>query len=248
VVNGKKITVVIPCRNEEKIIAQTIKNVPDYVDEIIVVDNGSTDNTVAAAKAAGARVLTDKRTQNGIGYGYAIMKGLYYSTGDIIFTMDGDDTYPSYQIRGIVDYMDFNNLDFVTCCRIPLKHTKAISRIRRFGIHVLNFEVFLLYGVSLRDILTGMWVMRREIVPMLDLRMGDWNLSPEVKISAFTNPKIKFDEYHIDHFERGQEPSKQSIWRTGMSHLLYILKRRFTQDINYRVRSDLRVTERSSDQ
>jgi glycosyltransferase involved in cell wall biosynthesis len=242
VVDGKKITVVIPCRNEEKIIAQTVKNVPDYVDEIIVVDNGSTDNTVEVAKAAGARVFTDKRALNGIGYGYAHMKGLYYATGDIIFAMDGDDTYPSYQIRGIVDYMEFNKLDFVTCCRLPLKHIKAISKTRRLGINILNLEVFLLYGVSLRDILTGMWVMRKEIIPMLDLQMGDWNLSPEVKISAFANPRIRFDEYHIDHFERGKEPSKQAIWKTGTSHFFYILKRRFTQDKKYRMRKDFRIT------
>lgn len=243
-VNGKKITVVIPCRNEEKIIAQTIKNIPDYVDEIIVVDNGSKDNTISVAKAAGVRVLTDTRTQNGIGYGYAIMQGLYFATGDLIFTMDGDDTYPSYQIRGIVDYMDFNDLDFVSCCRLPLKNSKAISKLRRLGIYILNFEVSLLYGVPLRDILTGMWALKKNIVHKLDLQMGDWNLSPEIKISAFVNPHVSFDEYHIDHFERGKEPSKQAIWKTGINHLTYILKRRFTQDLNYKKRANLKLRQK----
>lgn len=233
-VNGKSITVIIPCRNEEKIIAQTIKNVPDYVDEIIVVDNGSTDNTRKVAKKAGAKVLTDERTKNGIGYGCAIMKGLYYSGGDIVFTMDGDNTYPSYQIRGLVDYMDFNKLDFVSCSRLPLKNSKAISKTRQLGIRVLNFAIFLLYGVKVRDILTGMWALRSEIVPKLDLKMCDWNLSPEIKIAAFANKEIRFGEHHIDHFERLGEPSKQSIWKTGFGHLFYIIHRRFTQDKSYR--------------
>ncbi len=229
-VNGKTITVVIPCRNEEKIIARTIKNVPDYVDEIIVVDNGSSDSTVKVAEEAGAKVLTDKRTMNGIGYGYAIMKGLFFAKSDIIFTMDGDDTYPSYQIRGVVDYMDFNKLDFVSCNRLPLRHPAAISKTRRTGIYVLNLAVFILYGLRIRDVLTGMFAMRREAIPKLDLRMGDWNLSPEVKISAYVNPEVGFDEYHIDHFLREKEPSKQAIWKTGINHLMYIIKRRFTQD------------------
>ncbi len=229
-VNGKSITVIIPCRNEEKIIARTIKNIPDYVDEIIVVDNGSTDKTREVAKKAGAKVLTDERTKNGVGYGCAIMKGLYYSAGDIVFTIDGDNTYPSYQIRGIVDFMDFNNLDFVSCSRLPLRNPKAISETRQAGIRILNFVVRLLYGVKVHDILTGMWALRSEIVPKLDLRMCDWNLSPEIKISAFVNKEVKFGEYHIDHFERLGELSKQSIWKTGFGHLFYIIKRRFTQD------------------
>jgi glycosyltransferase involved in cell wall biosynthesis len=230
-VNDKKLSVVIPCRNEEKIIVRTISNIPNYVDEIIVVDNGSTDGSIAAAERAGARVFTDERTKGGIGYGYAIMKGMYYSKGDLVIVMDGDDTYPSYQIRGIVDYMDYNKLDMVSCTRFPLRNKKAISFIRRLGISVLNTLVLVLYGYPIKDILTGMWAIRKNAIPKLDLKMGDWNLSPEIKISAIMAPGVQFEEYYIDHFEREHEPSKQSIIKTGFGHLFYILKRKFTQDL-----------------
>ena len=63
--------------------------------------------------------------------------------------------------------------------------------------------------------------------------MGDWNLSPEVKISAITNKDVRFSEYHINHFEREKEPSKQAIWKTGVSHFKYIAFRRFTEDSKF---------------
>lgn len=226
----KKISVVIPCKNEEKGIARAIKSVPSYVDEIIVVDNGSTDNTAEVAKEAGAVVIKESRKVDGIGYGFAHITGLKYASGDFIVALDGDDTYPADSIKDIVAKMEKDNLDVVSCNRLPLKNKKAISKIRQFGIMILNIEVFLLYGRVIKDVLTGMWCVRKSAVSKLGLRMGDWNLSPEIKISAIVNKNIKFAEYHINHFERLHEPSKQAIWNTGLNHFLYILNRRFTQD------------------
>jgi glycosyltransferase involved in cell wall biosynthesis len=227
---NKKISLIIPCKNEEKIIYRTVKAVPEYVDEILVVDNGSTDNTVEEAKRAGARVIKEGRKLNGIGYGFAHITGLKHATGDYIFAMDGDDTYPSYQIADIVEKMEKDGLDFVSCNRLPLKNPEAISGTRKLGIYILNLEVAILYGKRVRDILTGMWGLRREAIPHLDLRMGDWNLSPEIKISAIFSENVRFSEFQIDHFAREKEPSKQAIWKTGFNHLFYIMKRRFTQD------------------
>ncbi len=69
------IYVIIPAYNEEKSIAKVIEAVPPhFVDEIIVVNNASTDNTAKAAKKAGATVLTESRK----GYGYACLKGIEY--------------------------------------------------------------------------------------------------------------------------------------------------------------------------
>ncbi len=227
---NKTISLIIPCKNEEKILPETIKNVPAYVDEIIVVDNGSTDNSALVAEKAGAVVVKEPRKLNGIGYGYAHIKGIETSKGDYIFAMDADDTYPSYQIKEVVDYMEDNNLDVVSCNRLPLRNSEAISKTRRLGIYVLNLEIAILYGYPIKDTLTGMWGIKRSALPKLNLRMGDWNLSPEVKIAAITNKSVAFSEYQIDHFAREKEPSKQQIWKTGMVHALYILKRRFTED------------------
>lgn len=70
----KNIKVIIPAYNEEKAIINVIKEIPEIVTEVIVVDNNSTDQTSKVAKEAGATVLFESRK----GYGYACLKGLEY--------------------------------------------------------------------------------------------------------------------------------------------------------------------------
>ena len=86
-----KIKVIIPAYNEQDSIAKVIHEIPDIVDEVIVVSNNSTDNTVQNAEQAGATVLTENQK----GYGYACLKGMEYvanqkSKPDIVVFLDGD--------------------------------------------------------------------------------------------------------------------------------------------------------------
>ena len=86
-----QISVIIPAYNEEKAIANVIKEIPKIVSEIIVVNNNSTDNTGKIAFENGATVLLEKRK----GYGYACLKGLEYISSrktkpDIVVFLDGD--------------------------------------------------------------------------------------------------------------------------------------------------------------
>ena len=84
----KKVTVVIPARNEEKHIANVIKNVSkcDLVDEILVINNNSRDKTKQVALSCGAKVVTCKK----VGKGYAMEMGIKYASGDIILFADAD--------------------------------------------------------------------------------------------------------------------------------------------------------------
>lgn len=227
---NKKISLVIPCKNEEAALYSMLCKLPSYVDEVIVVDNNSKDNTRKVAKRAGAKVIKEKRHVQGVGYGYACQTGIKKATGDIIITMDGDDTYPLDAIKETVMYLEKNKFDFVSCARFPLVQPHAISFLRQFGVKFLNLEVSILYRRRIKDILSGMWVIRRDCVDKLTIKNGDWNFSPEIKLEALSNPEINFSEYHISHSIRLNGFSKQNIWKTGFSHLTYILKRRLTQD------------------
>jgi len=207
-----------------------LQKMPSYVDEIIVIDNQSDDNTESVARLAGAKVIREKRNIDGVGYGFAHQTGMKHTTGDIIIALDGDDTYPVEAIKEIVRYMEKSGADFVSCARFPLANKSAINPTRRLGIKILNLQVSLLYGYHIKDILSGMWAMRKDVIKKLNVTNGEWNLSPEIKLSAITHSDINFSEYHIAHNIRLNGLSKQNIWKTGFNHLNYIVKRRFTVD------------------
>jgi glycosyltransferase involved in cell wall biosynthesis len=227
-VHNKKISLCIPCRNEGKHLDEVIGLVPKYVDEILIISNNSTDNTVSVAKKIGGKVkvIEDNRVLNGIGYGFAHISGIKAATGDFIVGADGDATYPLEDISKVVEYLTNNDLDFISCNRYPVKDDTEIPFKLRLGVNLLNWEIRLLYGVKIQDALSGMWVFKKEIRNELKLSMGDWNLSPQIKINAATNPKIAFAEYHISqHLRKGE--TKQNYFKTGFSHASWIFKNRF---------------------
>ncbi len=223
---GKHVSVCIPCRNEASHLDKVLAMIPEFVDETVIVSNASSDDTVAVARRLGATAYEDNRTLNGIGYGYAHMTGIENATGDIIVGIDGDGTYPIERLSDVIDHLIDNNLGFVSCNRYPLSGETKIPLTLRLGVWMLNTEVRLLYGKSIKDILSGMWVIDTSAKEELNLTMGDWNLSPEIKINAATSSTVAFDEYHIvQHHRHGS--SHQNYLKTGMSHAWWILKNRF---------------------
>lgn len=220
---NKKISVIIPCKNEEAALYSMLKNVPSVVDEVIVIDNESKDNTALVAKKMGARVIKEKKAIDGVGYGFAHQTGMRYAKGDIIVALDGDNTYPMEKIPDILLYMQKTRVDFVSCARFPLLNMKAISKLRQLGIKILNIEASILFRYPVKDILSGMWAMNSDCVKKLSANSGEWNFSPEIKLKALMHPEIRFSEYHIAHSVRYNGISKQKIWKTGFSHMFYIL-------------------------
>src|ERR1700739_4769522 len=93
---NRTITLCLPCRNEGNHIREVVKSIPAFVDEIIIISNGSKDNTVSVAKKIGGKVsvIEDNRTIDGIGYGFAHMSGIAAAKSQIIVGSDGDGTYP----------------------------------------------------------------------------------------------------------------------------------------------------------
>lgn len=224
---NKRITLCLPCRNEANHLKEVLDRVPKIVDEVIVISNKSTDDTVAVAKKLGVNAIEDNRTIDGIGYGFAHMSGIAAATGDIIVGADGDATYPIEDVQKVIDHLLDHEYDFISCNRYPLQEGTKIGLKQRLGVWMLNVEVRLLYGFKINDILSGMWVFRREVRDKLDLTMGEWNLSPQIKLNAATHPEIAFTEYSIAQHQRLGE-SHQNYFKTGFSHAMWILKNRFS--------------------
>lgn len=217
------ITLCLPCRNEGEHLRKVIKKAPKIVDEIIVISNKSTDDTVKIAKNLGVKVIEENNTIDGIGYGYAHIAGIMNAKCDLIVGADGDGTYPVENIQDVVDELLDKDLDFISCNRYPMLDGTKIPAKLRFGVWMLNSEVRVLYGIKINDILSGMWVFKKSIRNKLQLTAGDWNLSPQIKINAATNPEIKFKEYSIEQHLRWGD-SHQKYFKTGLSHAKWIFK------------------------
>jgi len=218
---GLTISVVIPCYNEEEGIKHVVENMPSHVDEIIVVDNNSTDATGEVARSLGAKVVFEPKQ----GYGYAYLAGMPTASGDIIATADGDGTYPTHCIPEMVDYLLDKGLDFVSACRFPLWNSRAMCRRNVLGNKLLTLVMNALYSSSLKDSQSGMWVFKRDCLDKMKLISGGMSFSEEIKIEAISHPEIRLGEYHIPYFERIGDP-KLFPWRDGLINLLFLFKRR----------------------
>jgi hypothetical protein len=218
-----KISVIIPTLNEEESIGHVLDKIPrdpKYEWEIIIVDGDSKDKTREIAKEKGARVIVEKRK----GYGRAYKTGFEKATGDIIVTLDGDDTYPAEKIPELVDYLIKNNLDFISCERFSKMQKGAMSLTHKFGNWVLTITTRLLFGVKIKDSQSGMWVFRREILKDLNVTSDGMPFSEEIKIEAWK--KFRCQEVPIEYRERKGEV-KLNTWKDGLRNLKFLFKKRF---------------------
>lgn len=219
-----KISVVIPCYNEEGGIARVIPSLPDFIDEIIVVDNNSSDRTADVAHSLGARVVSEKRQ----GYGCAYKAGLPSAQGDIIVTMDGDGTYPAHAISYLIDTLLIDELDFVSAARIPVQWTHCPNMIKRyFGNIALSIVTGILFGIRLRDSQSGMWVFRKNILEKIKVDSDGMPFSEEFKIRAFRHESIFAREVPVQFkYITRVGASKLNLWRDGFRNLVYLFKLR----------------------
>jgi len=149
-----KIKVIIPAYNEQDSIANVINDIPEIVEEVIVVNNNSTDNTVAYAKNAGATVLTE----NNKGYGYACLKGMDYIANledkpDIIVFLDGDySDYPEELTKLIAPIIN-QDVDFVIGSRLKqLRESGSMTPQQVFGNWLATFLMSLFFGSKFTDL------------------------------------------------------------------------------------------------
>src|SRR5207245_7052386 len=157
---SNSITVMMPCLNEDQGIEQVMRRMPEFVDQVIVVDNGSTDRTSDVARSLGAQVIREPVR----GYGRSYKKGFSSATSDLIVTLDGDHSYPPDAISYLIEAFLHLDVDFLNASRFPVRERGAMSFKHKFGNLVLSVAMSLLYFRWVRDSQSGMWVFRRSIL------------------------------------------------------------------------------------
>ena len=215
------ITVIIPCLNEEQGIDEVLTRMPAYVDEVIVVDNGSTDRTDVVARSHGAKVIREDVR----GYGRAYKKGFANSTGDVIVTLDGDHSYPVDAISYLLEAFNHHAVDFLNASRFPVRDRRAMSLKHKIGNLILSLTMSILFFRWVRDSQSGMWVFRRSILEDIRLDSDGMAFSEEIKVEALKNPAIRFAEMPVRYTSRLGEIKLQP-WRDGIANLLFLFKKR----------------------
>jgi glycosyltransferase involved in cell wall biosynthesis len=219
---GQSITVISPCLNEEQGVEQILRGMPEFVDEVIVVDNASTDRTSDVAASLGAKVIREEVR----GYGRAYKRGFASATGDLIITLDGDHSYPVDAISYLIEAFLHLDVDFLNASRFPVRDSRAMSLKHKFGNLVQSLVMSFLFFRWVRDSQSGMWVFRRSILKDIKLVSDGMAFSEEIKIEAIRNPRIRFGEISIMYSSRVGE-TKLNPWRDGIQNLAFLLKKRF---------------------
>jgi len=218
------ITVVIPCLNEEQGIEQVLQRIPDFVDETVVVDNGSTDRTADVARSFGAQVIREDVR----GYGLSYKRGFANAKGDVIITLDGDHSYPPDAISYLIEAFLHLDVDFLNASRFPVRDRRAMSLKHKIGNLVLSMAMSILYFRWVRDSQSGMWVFRREILSWMDIESDSMAFSEEIKIEALKNSRIRFAEIPVQYTSRLGE-IKLNPWRDGFYNLWFLVHKRFSR-------------------
>ena len=219
-----EISVVIPCLNEERSIAEVVTWGWEGIagtgrpGEVIVVDNGSTDRSAELAREAGARVVHEPRP----GYGSAYLRGLAEARGRYVFMADGDGTYDLREMRPFLEQLDAGK-EFVLGSRFQGRiHQGAMPwKHRWIGNPVLTAILNVFFGVKVSDAHCGLRAIRRSTVARLDLHATGMEFASEMILKA-AKRGIPVGEVPIDYYPRTGE-SKLNTWRDGWRHLRFML-------------------------
>lgn len=197
-----RISLIIPAYNEEQSIQKVLSEVPNIVDEIIVVNNNSTDKTAEKAKCTDAIVLEENRK----GYGYACLKGLQYIASqakfpDIVVFMDGDySDYPE-ELSKIVAPIIYKNIDLVIGARVKkLREKNAMTSQQLFGNYLATTLMKLFFNSKFTDLGPFRAIQYQKL---LQLKMKDktYGWTVEMQLKALRQ-KLSYVEVPVRYKKR----------------------------------------------
>lgn len=199
--NKPVITVIIPAYNEEQSIAKVVNDIPrDLVDHVIVVNNGSTDNTVNEACSAGAKVFDESRK----GYGWACLRGIEESKKlhtEIVVFLDGDySDYPE-EIPFVVAPILEQKMDMVIGSRVLGKREKgSLTPQQVFGNWLATRLIRLFYRARYTDLgpFRAIKSEALEKMAMADKTYG-WTIEMQIKAAKH---KFHFCEVPVNYKKR----------------------------------------------
>ncbi|HWY80120.1 MAG TPA: glycosyltransferase family 2 protein [Candidatus Sulfotelmatobacter sp.] len=214
----KKITILIPCYNEEKGISRVIDGVPVRLlkklglkTEIVVVNNNSTDKTAIVAYEKNVRVVDELKK----GKGHAVMTGFNSvdPDTDYVVMLDGDNTYKSKEVLRLIEPLINDFCDVVIGSRLGGKMRKNSLKFRnRVANWVYTFLVRQFYQANITDVLSGYFAWKKEVIDDLKKYLDSEGF--EIEMDMITKMKrLGYQMYSvpITYDERAGETKIQAI-------------------------------------
>jgi glycosyltransferase involved in cell wall biosynthesis len=231
-----KLSIVVPAYNEERTLAQVLDAILD-IDletglgvalerEIIVVDDGSSDDTAAIlAHYAGHPEIRALSHGSNRGKGAALRTGFAASPGDIILIQDADFEYDPREYPRLLEPIVQGRADVVYGSRLSGGQPQRVYLFwHLLGNRLLTLLTNVLFNSTLTDMETGYKVFRREVVETFRLRENDFRIEPEMTAQVLRNSHLRVYELPISYYGRTYEEGKKITWRDGIKALQTLLR------------------------
>lgn len=218
------VSLVIPARNEARNITWVLEQIPDCVDEVLLVDGSSRDTTVLMAERClpRTRVITQ---EGGPGKGNALRTGFRHATGEVVVMMDADGSMSPAEIPRYLHFLD-NGFDFVKGSRfIAGGGSLDITALRRAGNFALLTAVRGLYHTTITDLCYGFCAFRRVFLDHLDLQSDGFEIETEMTLRAL-QAGLRIAEVPSLELPRRSGRSNLRTFRDGARVLNVVLQER----------------------
>jgi len=228
-----KLSVVIPCYNEERTLAAVLERVlaappADVAKEILVIDDGSKDKSFEIAEDFARRyhgVVFAYRQPENRGKGAAVRAGFEKATGEVVLIQDADLEYDPNDYEKLLEPFERPDVQVVYGSRIKGSTNRSYDRYYWGGRGVTMFTN-LVYGSKLTDEPTGYKVFRRSFLQTIPLECNGFEFCPEITAKVLRRG-VTIHEVPIAYNPRSFEEGKKINWRDGFAALWTLLKFRW---------------------
>ena len=226
-----KLSIIIPCYNEQTTIKEIIKKInliKDLNKEIIVIDDYSSDNTREILQnelkdSIHKIVLNEKN----YGKGYSIRKGIEVSSGDYILIQDADLEYDPSDYNNLLSPIINNIADVVYGSRFVGSNEKRVLYFwHTVGNKFLTLLSNMFSNLNLTDMEVGYKVFRSDVIKNIFLKENRFGFEPEIT-AKIAKKNIRIYEVGIKYFGRKYSEGKKITWKDGFSAIRCILKYNF---------------------
>ena len=227
-----RVTVIVPAYNEARTIEQVLRRLTelDFDLEILVVDDGSIDETVEIvsgleAEIPGLRLIVHERNQ---GKGAAVRTGINASTGDFVMIQDADLEYDPSDIPKLLAPLFDGVADVVYGTRFRGGETQRAHLFWHYaGNRFLSLLTNILYNTTISDMEVGYKAFNGELIRSIKLVSNDFAFEPEVTAKVLRHKNIRLFEVAISYYGRTYEEGKKITWRDGFSAVAALIRFRF---------------------